>query len=188
MMNDDLFAGRAVGGPYDAAFLTSETGPVLLKRYPVTLNFDNLNMAVDATATLKFATYKWDYIKQAFIFEPDKSDEPSEGKAASEGGQEMKLWLVSQAETDRRYPAYVAFVVAAESEEKAQKALPFELGLYGWMYTWIDGRLCRKSGDQSLEYASPENGWATHLENVKVKLLGDAAPGVVAEVIMASRS
>ena len=95
----------------------------------------------------------------------------------------MKLWLVSQKETDESYDVWTALVVAAESEQQAQKTLPFEFDLLD--YEWRDNSLCRIT-DGSILYCNNLEGWATRLENVKVKLLGDAAPGTEAGVILAS--
>lgn len=97
----------------------------------------------------------------------------------------MKIWLVSQEETDGTYDTWDALVVAAESEEQAQRTLP-NFGRYGWMYEWHDNRLCIVARDRSLGYAKARDGWATRLENVKVKFLGDAAPGTEVGIILAS--
>jgi hypothetical protein len=96
----------------------------------------------------------------------------------------MKLWLVSQEETNGSYDVWTALVVAAESEEQAQKTLPFEFDDVD--YEWRDNSLCRITDGSILYCNNLQEGWATRLENVKVKLLGDAAPGIEAGVILDS--
>ena len=75
----------------------------------------------------------------------------------------MKLWLISQTET-QGYDVYDSAVVAAESAEEASHLHP------GEYTTWDDN------------YPS----WATKPENVKVELIGDAAPDVTKGVVCAS--
>jgi hypothetical protein len=80
----------------------------------------------------------------------------------------MNLYLLTQNEA-RGYDTYDSCVVAAESAEEAQKIHPG----YGISGEWWTSR-----------YRS--STWATHLENVKVELLGVAVEGTKAGTILAS--
>lgn len=75
----------------------------------------------------------------------------------------MRLWLISQTETTG-YDVYDSAVVAAESADEAQRLHPGEYD------------------DWDTTYAS----WATKPENVKVELIGEAAPEVKEGVVCAS--
>lgn len=74
----------------------------------------------------------------------------------------MNLYLVSQAENDG-YDTYDAFVVAAADEQSARETHPFG---GGW------------------EHAACT--WASSPDNVEVTLIGAAAEGVPAGVVLAS--
>ena len=76
----------------------------------------------------------------------------------------MKLWLISQTETGG-YDVFDSAVVAAETADIAQRIHPGE-----YVTPW------------DCDYPS----WATKPENVKVELIGEAAPDVKDGVICAS--
>jgi hypothetical protein len=91
----------------------------------------------------------------------------------------VKLWLIYQ-DTNDAYDTYDSAVVAAETEEEARKTHPGSDSAY-----WDETR-------QSFYYRSTRvadfklSNWAPHLDNVGVRLLGDALPGTEAGVICAS--
>lgn len=77
----------------------------------------------------------------------------------------MKLYLISQQENNE-WDTYSAAVVCASSENEAQRIRP-------------DGQ----------EWSSLDpwhNSWATIPENVKVQLIGEAAPNIEPGVVLAS--
>ena len=78
----------------------------------------------------------------------------------------MKLFLISQ-EENNDYDTYDSAVVAAETEEEAQKMDPDNGGVYNFNRAWAFI-------------------WAFTLESVTVKYLGEATIGTEKGVICAS--
>lgn len=92
----------------------------------------------------------------------------------------MRLWLISQ-DTNSGYDTYDSAVVAAPSEEAARRISPsayyeWSDGHGGWCFVYADGT--RRRDQQS--------GWANHLDQIAVKLLGDATLDIEQGVICAS--
>jgi len=81
----------------------------------------------------------------------------------------MKLYVISQSENND-YDTYDSAVVCAENEEEARKIHPSEYAEDKW---W------EKPKD-------PYSPWATKLENVDVKYIGEATEGVEPGIIIAS--
>lgn len=78
----------------------------------------------------------------------------------------MKLWLISQVENND-YDTYDSMVVAAETQEEAQKTPPF---------------LCPDYWDSTAN----RHRWATTLDKVDVEYIGEAKESTQAGIICAS--
>jgi hypothetical protein len=90
----------------------------------------------------------------------------------------MKLWLISQ-DVNRDYDTYDSAVVAAETEDAARRTDP------GQSRQWVRNAWHRRWQDGSVDIGG-HAAWVDDLDQITVKLIGEAAPGIEAGVICAS--
>lgn len=94
----------------------------------------------------------------------------------------MKLWLISQTQ-NTGYDSYDSAVVAAETEEQAQKIHPSNYLVFhdeydDWAWKMYNGTLRKQ------QY--PRYDWANSYKEVKVDYLGEAANANFSGVVCAS--
>ncbi len=92
----------------------------------------------------------------------------------------MKLWLISQ-DANGGYDTHDSAVVAATSEDAARRISPSNF------YEWSDeqGGWCFAYANGTRE-RERHGSWADDLDQIKVQLLGDAAPNIEQGVLCAS--
>ena len=89
----------------------------------------------------------------------------------------MKLFYIYQ-EEQGGYDTYDSAVVAAEDSNAAVR-MPAD---YEYHFYNEDGILCAKYNGQPEQWPT----WATNVKNVNVREIGEAVPGTLAGVILAS--
>lgn len=85
----------------------------------------------------------------------------------------MKLWLIEQDENNN-YDTYDCAVVAAATEDDARQQHP-----NGSVWDATPAR-------DSEAWTYPYGSWCSHPDKVTVRLIGEAAPDMVAGVVVAS--
>ena len=86
----------------------------------------------------------------------------------------MKLWMISQNENDD-YDTFDSAVVAAETEADARHMSPADI--------WMSPGHIRSDAERE---DNKRCYWTSNVDAVTVRLLGEAAPGMEAEIICAS--